>query len=99
MYNTEMMNKLRSPGISECSFKLGSLPHQIAIVDGSYCFPKSETQWRHSVKKRLYNTPSPILNSVKRSDVTRWKEDYITPPPPYLILWNAVTSLGENKAI
>ena len=33
-----------------------------------------ETQWRHSVKTRLYNTP-----------------------PPYFILWNAVTSLGENK--
>ena len=35
-----------------------------------------ETQWRHSVKRRLYNTP-----------------------PPYFILWNAVTSLGENKGI
>ena len=36
-----------------------------------------ETQWRHSVKTRLYNTPSPILHSVKRSDVTRWKQGYI----------------------
>ena len=35
-----------------------------------------ETQWRQSVKTRLYNTP-----------------------PPYFILWNAVTSLGENKVI
>ena len=34
--------------------------------------------------------------SAKRSDVTRWKQGYITPPPPYFILWNAVTSLGEN---
>ena len=58
-----------------------------------------EMQWRHSVKTRLDNTPSPILHSVKRSDVTRWKQDYITPPPPYFILWNAVTSLGENKII
>ena len=33
-----------------------------------------ETQWRHSVKTRLYNTPS-----------------------SYFILWNAVTSLVENK--
>ena len=39
------------------------------------------------------------LNSVKRSDVTRLKQGYITPPPPYFILWNAVTSLGENKLI
>ena len=39
------------------------------------------------------------LNSVKRSDVTRWKQGYIRPPPPYFILWNAVTSLGENKVI
>ena len=30
-----------------------------------------ETQRRHSVKTRLYNTPSPILHSVKRSEVTR----------------------------
>ena len=37
--------------------------------------------------------------SMKRSDVTRWKQGYITPPPPYFILWNAVTSLGENKVI
>ena len=33
------------------------------------------------------------------SDVTLWKQDYITPHPPYFILWNAVTSLGENKVI
>ena len=39
------------------------------------------------------------LYSVKRSDVIRWKQGYITPPPPYFILWNAVTSLGENKVI
>ena len=25
------------------------------------------------------------LYSVKRSDVTRWKQGYITPPPPYFI--------------
>ena len=39
------------------------------------------------------------MYSVKCSDVTRWKQGYITPPPPYFILWNAVTSLGENKVI
>ena len=38
-------------------------------------------------------------DSVKRSDVTRWKQGYIRPPPPYFIQWNAVTSLGENKVI
>ena len=37
--------------------------------------------------------------SVKRSDLTWWKQGYITPPPPYFILWNAVTSLGDNKVI
>ena len=36
---------------------------------------------------------------VKRSDVTRWNQGYITPPPPYFILWKAGTSLGENKVI
>ena len=36
---------------------------------------------------------------VKRSEVTRWKQGYVTPPPPYFILWNAVTSLGEKKII
>ena len=51
------------------------------------------------MKTRLYITPSLILHSVKRSDVTRWKQGYITPPPPYFILWNAVTSLGENRVI
>ena len=40
-----------------------------------------------------------ISYSVKRSDVIRWKQGYITPPPPYFFLWNAVTSLGENKVI
>ena len=39
-------------------------------------------------------------NSVKRSDVTRWKQGYNTPSgPPYFILWKAVTSLGETKVI
>ena len=45
----------------------------------SYVF--CETQWRHSVKTRLYNTPSPILHSVKSSDVTRWKQGYIRTLP------------------
>ena len=34
-------------------------------------------------------------NSVKRSDATRWKQGYITPPPPYFILQNAVTYACE----
>ena len=37
--------------------------------------------------------------SVKRGDVTRWKQGYITRPPPYFILWSTVTSLGESKVI
>ena len=40
-----------------------------------------------------------LLYSVKRSDVTLWKESYIAHPPLYFILWNAVTSLVENKVI
>ena len=40
-----------------------------------------ETQWRHSVKTKLYNTRSPILHSVKHSDVTRWKHGYIRTLP------------------
>ena len=46
-----------------------------------------ETQWRHSVKTRLYNTPSPILYSVKRSDVTT--------SPSHII--HCISQLGENK--
>ena len=50
-----------------------------------------ETQWRHSVKTRLYYTPSPIFHSVKRSDVTPWKRGYILtlptlPKNPYFIV-------------
>ena len=37
--------------------------------------------------------------SVERIDVTRWKQGYITPPLPYFIMWDAVTSLGENNVI
>ena len=33
------------------------------------------------MKTRLYNTPSPILHSVKRSDGTRWKQGYIRTLP------------------
>ena len=40
-----------------------------------------------------------VSYSVKRSDVTGWKQGYITPPPPYFILWNALATLGENKVI
>ena len=40
-----------------------------------------KTQWRHSVKITLCNTPSPILHYVKRSDVNRWKQGYITTLP------------------
>ena len=50
-------------------------------VDNKYSFlfdEFCETQWRHPVKTRLYNTQS---------------------PEAYFILWNAVTSLGENKVI
>ena len=36
-----------------------------------------ETQWRHSVKTRSYNTPSPITHSVKRRDGIRWEQGYI----------------------
>ena len=39
---------------------------------GGFLYKLVFTEWRHSVKKKLYNTPSPILHSVKRSDVTRF---------------------------
>ena len=52
-----------------------------------------DEQWRHSVKTRLYNTPSPILHSVKRNDVTRWKQSYIGPLP----ILHCISQLGENK--
>ena len=50
-------------------------------VTPTHCRLFCETQWRHSVKTRLYNTPSPILHSVKRSDVTRWKQGYLRTLP------------------
>ena len=57
-----------------------------------------ETQWRHSVKTELYNTP-PHTSFCE----TRWRQSVKTrlynTPPPYFILWNAVTSVGENKVI
>ena len=41
------------------------------------------TQYRHSIDKRRDFV---LANSVKRNDVTRCKQGYITPPPPYFIL-------------
>ena len=58
-----------------------------------------ETQWRHSVKTRLYNTPSPILHSVKRSDDTRWKQGYIRPLPIYFIVSASSVKTKEVKGI
>ena len=58
-----------------------------------------ETQWRHSVKIKLYNTSSPILHSVKRSDVTRWKQGYIRSPPPYFIVLANSVKIKEVKVI
>ena len=54
------------------------------------------TQCLHSVKTRLHNTPSPILYSVKHSDVT-WKQGYIRPPPPPPLILHCIGQLGENK--
>ena len=48
-----------------------------------------ETQWRHSVKTRLYNTSSPILYTVKRIDVSRWKQGYIRTLPHTSLYWPA----------
>ena len=45
------------------------------------------------MKTRLYNTPSPILQSVKRSEVTRWKQGYIRTLP----ILHCISQLGENK--
>ena len=56
-----------------------------------------ETQWRHSMKTKLYNTPSPILHSVKRSDVTRWKQGFIWSPPPYFIVLASSVKTKEVK--
>ena len=52
-----------------------------------------ETQWRHSVKIRLYNTRYPILHSVKHSYVTRWKRGYVRPLP----ILPCISQLGEHK--
>ena len=73
--------------IAWCASKNGSL--------AVFC----ETQWRHSVKTRLYNTPSPILHSVKRSDVTRWKQGHIIPLPPYFIALASSVKTKEVKVI
>ena len=37
--------------------------------------------------------PLPHIHSVKRSDVTRWKQGYIRTPPPLL---HRISQLGEN---
>ena len=38
-------------------------------------------------------------NSVKRSDVTRWKQGYITPPLPYFIVLDSSVKTKEVKII
>ena len=58
-----------------------------------------ETQWRHLMKTRSYNTPSPILHFVKRSDVTRWKQGYMRPYPPYFIVLASSVKTKEVKVI
>ena len=58
-----------------------------------YCYFKLSAKTVNA----LINYNGHNMYSVKRSDVTRSKQGYITPPPPYFILWNEVTSLGENK--
>ena len=60
------------------------------------CWAICETQWRHSVKTKLYNTPSPILHSMKRSDVTRWKQGYMRSPPPYFIVLASENKGGQG---
>ena len=41
-----------------------------------HCMACCETQWRHSVKTRLYETPSPILNILWNS-VTSLSENKV----------------------
>ena len=72
-----------------------SFPAMPTIIILIFC----EKQWRHPVKTKLYNTPSPILHSVKRSDVTRWKQGYIRPPPPYFIVLASSVKTKEVKVI
>ena len=40
-----------------------------------------------------------FMNSVKRSDVTRWKQGYITAPPPYFIVLASSVKTKEVKVI
>ena len=70
------------------------LPRSVTF-DHQFC----ETQWRHSAKTRLYITPSPILHSVKRSDVTRWKQGYIRPPPPYFIVLASSVKKRRSRSL
>ena len=56
------------------------------------------------IKYYICNGVNAACDDSKLFCKTQWlhsmrKQDYITPPPPYFILWNAVTSLGENTII
>ena len=78
--------------------KLDGIPGRTKFTS----FNKKKINISSSVVQQLCNNDTNCLvfsNYVKHSNVTRWKQGYITPPPPYFILWNAVTSLGENKVI
>ena len=51
------------------------------------------------MKTMLYNTPSPIIHYVKRSDVTRRKQGYISSPAPYFIVLASSAKTKEVKVI
>ena len=59
-----------------------------------------ETQWRHSVKTRLYNTPSPHTFSFCE---TQWRHSVRTRlyknPPPYFIVWASSVKTKEAEVI
>ena len=61
----------------------------------------NEMRVKTRLKTRLYNTPSPILNSVKRSDVTRWKQGYIRAKsaPRYFIVLASSVKTKEVEVI
>ena len=70
-------------------------------LQGIYLYPLIFIQYHTEVKTVHRPTKKAgsriVAYSVKRSDVTRWKQSYIRPPSPYFILWNAVTHSVKTR--
>ena len=96
--NTKRCTNVRSI-LAQClisgSFVFATLRYAVDVLIPNVC----ETQWRHSVKTRLYNTPSPHTSCCE----TQWRHSVKTRlyknPPPYLIVLSSSVKTKEVEVI